>query len=181
MIDREALEDAVYEIYEDTGVGMDELQMMPLEKLKWMLERAQGKWTIPPVPSSDPKNRAPRAPRERKPIPQKLLAEYQVRNGNLYWVEQWKHPLSDGTWKDVEYSKQCYDRVTFEGRRLSVPIVIHYLTTGEWVKRVPSATTKPHKAVVWHEGKAKHLGYFATAEERDAAVFAWKLGLHKNS
>jgi hypothetical protein len=84
--------------------------------------------------------------------------------------------VSNDAGHDVrEYVQQCGERVLFEGRTRSASIVAHYLTAGEWVKRIP----KPRRirAVVRDGARVVHLGYFATVAERDAAVFAHKLGI----
>jgi hypothetical protein len=72
------------------------------------------------------------------------------------------------------------ERVRFAGRVYRVSHLIHYFQTGDWIKRVTKAERLPrYRARVRTPNGLVHLGYFATEGERDAAVFAHKLGLGK--
>lgn len=106
---------------------------------------------------------------------EKTGRSFEVIKGRLVTVEHWR-TVNCIPPQLQDYVIPCGKRVMFEGRCLSSSIVAHYLTTGEWVRRVP----KPERfrAVVRDGKRTKHLGYFATVEERDAAVFAWKLGIY---
>ena len=80
--------------------------------------------------------------------------------------------------REVEHFTPCGGRVRFGGRIYSAAVVSHYLQTGEIVDRVPRAkTAQRFKAQVREGARVRHLGYFASEEERDAAVFAYKLGI----
>jgi hypothetical protein len=164
MLNRQALEDAVYAAYPD--LEMSDIERLPSEKLDYMLGVRQGRWKLPRSKKA--------AETEAKTIWQKVGERYEVRGGMLVHVESWR--VSNDAGHDVrEYVQQCGERVLFEGRTRSASIVAHYLTTGEWVKRIP----KPRRirAVVRDGARVVHLGYFATVEERDAAIFAHKLGI----
>ena len=83
--------------------------------------------------------------------------------------------------REVEHFTPCGGRVRFGGRVYSAAVVAHYLRTGEIVERVPRAKVAPRfKAQVREGARVRHLGYFATVEERDAAVFAYRLGIFPN-
>ena len=80
--------------------------------------------------------------------------------------------------REVEHLTPCGDRVRFDGRTYRAAVVAHYLKTGELVHRAPRAAKPPrYKAQVRDGARVVHLGYFATVEERDAAVFAYRLGI----
>ena len=83
--------------------------------------------------------------------------------------------------REVEHLIPCGDRVRFDGRTYRAAVVAHYLKTGELVHRAPRAAKPPrYKAQVRDGARVVHLGYFATVEERDAAVFAYRLGIFPN-
>lgn len=166
--ERETLEDKVYDLYPQ--LDMTEIQRMTDEQLSKMVERANGKTQGKPNKPGKPA----KPPKLPKPLTQRwsrLSVDYQIRNGELVQVETWRK----GT--DMrEKIKPCGNRVTYEGERLSAVILKHYLMTGQWVKRVPKSTKK-HKAVVSANGKSLHLGYFATVEEKELAIFQYKMGI----
>lgn len=164
---REALEDKVY--YLHTELDMTDIQRMTDEQLTNL------------VNLSRPNNRSmgdqPKQVKEPKLARvtiakwQKVSAAYEVRDGRLCMVEQWR---KNGIVS--EKVEPCKTRVTYEGKQVSASILMHYLLTGEWIKRI-SKPGKPFKAVVYANGKTMHLGYFATLAEKDAAIFAFKLGI----
>ena len=164
---REALEDKVYDLHAELDMTdiqrMSDVQLMELINL-----------TRPNMRSlSDQSNLAKRAKpvRAAKPQWQKVSAAYEVRDGQLCMIEQWR---KNGIIS--EKIEPCKPRVTYDGKQVSASILMHYLNTGEWIKRV-TKPAKPFKAVVYTNGKTAHLGYFATLEQRDAAIFAFKLGI----
>jgi hypothetical protein len=162
MLNRQALEDAVYSAYPD--LEMSDIERLPSEKLDYMLGVRQGRWKLPRAKKSA----------EDKTTWHKTSERFEVRNGSLVHIESWR--VSNDAGHDLrEYVQQCGERIIFEGRIRSSSIVAHYLTTGQWVKRIP----KPRRvrAVVRNGARVVHLGYFATVAERDAAVFAYKLGI----
>lgn len=162
--EREALEDKVYDLFPD--LDMPEIQRMTDEQLNTMVQRANGK-------NQDKPNKPSKHPKLPKPLTQRwsrLSIEYQIRNGELVQVETWRMGLTER-----EKIKPCGQRVTYEGEQMSAAILKHYLMTGEWVKRVPKP--KKVKAILSVNGKTIYLGSFATLEERDAAIFQYKLGI----
>ena len=162
MQNRQALEDAVYDSYPD--IDMSQIERMPIEKLEWLINLTNGKCKTPGV----------RQPKPEIPKWQKMSAGYEVRDGQLMFVEKWRilRPF-DETWR--EYVNLCSGRVFYEGRTVSSSILKYYLTTGEWVKRIPKPAK--HRAIVRIGKKVIHLGYFATLEQKEAAIFAFKLGI----
>lgn len=157
---RHELEDAVWERIKDR---MPTLDFSDIEQ--WSDERLRS--------YLDPDKRII-APRPITVVRRYRLmnSDYLERQGKLVRVEQW----SDGTHIEVRETVVKTQRVRWRGRTVSQSIVLHYLRTGELVERVPKPIgLKPYRAVVWLNGKPKHLGYFATKEERDAAIVNAKL------
>lgn len=168
MRNRQALEDAVFDLYSD--LEMREIERMPDDKLEWLLELKQGKSTIP-----RPKDAPPKKPRD-KPAAfwEKQSAAYEVREGALVHVEKW-HISNEAGQTVREYVHQCGERVWYEGRSVAASILRHFLITGQWVKRVPKP--KRYRASVRDGAQVLHLGYFASQSEREAAIFAYRLGI----
>lgn len=67
------------------------------------------------------------------------------------------------------------DRVRFGGLIFRASHIRHYLTTGQWIHRVPKAKKTRYRAQIRINDKVLHLGYFDSALERDAAVLSFKL------
>lgn len=158
---RETLEDKVYDLYPELDMTdiqrMTDNQLMEMVNLKMAFRNDQPK-PVKPV----------------KPIAAKWLKVYsgfEVRDDQLVLVETWR---KNGI--DHEKIEPCKNRVTYKGKQVSASILKHYLLTGEWIKRV-AKPSKPFKAVVYSNGKALHLGYFATMEQKESAIFAFKLGI----
>ena len=173
MRNREALEDAVYAAFPD--LGMDDIEQMETDKLEWMLEVRQGK-RKDPAALTEKKQGRPRK-RPSSVVWEKTGAGYEVRDGALVHVEHWRTSNEAGEMVR-EYVTVCGERVSYEGRIVSASILRHFLTTGEWVKRVPAPVR--YRARLRTPEGLLHLGYFATQEERDAAIFAYRLGIFPN-
>jgi hypothetical protein len=76
----------------------------------------------------------------------------------------------------VEHLTPCGSRVRWQGRTYYSSVLIHWLTTGEQVARAPrQPKPKRYKAQVRLGQVVKHLGYFATPEERDGAILMFRL------
>ena len=145
----------------------------------------------PPV-EREPVKREPRKPREsKKPappviIPPRTIGEaFALVDGRLMRrrVARVEVVQRDGErfTREVEHFAPCGGRVRFGGRVYSAAVVLHYLQTGELVERVPRAKVAPrYRARVRTPDGLLHLGYFATVEERDAAIFAYRLGIFPN-
>jgi hypothetical protein len=91
---------------------------------------------------------------------------YYVKDGIL-WM---KREARDKVGKAHVQNTRAPQRIAWEGRIVSAASLMRYLLTGSWNKPV-----KAYRAVVWDGLKTRHLGYFATREERDATVLMWKL------
>ena len=161
---REALEDKIYDLYSELDMGdiqrMSDAQLTNLIDLKMALRNGQ------PKPAREPK--------PVKPKWSKVSAAHEVRNGQLCMVEKWPIASAFGS-TTQERLTVCGVRTMYDGRMVASSLLMHYLNTGEWVKRI----SKPakHRAIVRDGKKVMHLGYFATLEQKDAAIFAFKLGI----
>lgn len=166
MLNRTALEDAVFNLYPD--LDMSDIERMPSDKLEWMIDIKRQRRDKP----------RPEKPHKKPPaVWEKTGTGYEVREGVLVHVEKWR--ISNEAGETVrEYVQHCGERVYYDGRMVSASILRHFLTTGQWVRRVPKP--RRFRAVVRDGRRVVHLGYFATAEEREAAIFAYKLGIFPN-
>ena len=80
--------------------------------------------------------------------------------------------------RELEHLTPCGARARFDGRIYPAAILAHYLTTGELLPRVPrAAAPQRYRAMIRVAGKLVHLGYFPSPEERDTAIFAYRLGI----
>lgn len=168
MLNRTALEDAVFNTYPD--IEMHEIERMPDDKLEWLLQIKR------PLTKDAPFKRAPGRPRkEPATLWDKTNAGYELRDGALVHVETWR--ISNAAGETVrEYVQHCGERVWYDGRMVSSSILRHFLQTGQWVKRLPKP--KRYRAVIRTGRTVEHIGYFASRAERDAAVFAYRLGIN---
>jgi hypothetical protein len=169
---REQLEDAVFN---RTGADMDLVQMMSDAQLCDMLGLSTPATTATTATTATPAPRPPKpsAQRVAKPAPPVLLdSELIDHNGHLCRRLTYSHGPA--------CIVRTGERVQFEGRTVSAALVLHYLRTGERVSRLPRET-KPHRAVIRHNGRVLHLGRFASKAEavaaRDAARLRVSLGL----
>jgi hypothetical protein len=140
----------------------------------------------PPVEQRQPKPRKPKA--SKKPAPPEhvkprtigeafALVDGELMRRRVALVEVVQRGGERFT-RQTEKLFLCGDRVRFGDRVYLSSIVAHYLTTGELLDRAPREP-KPtrYKAQARDGARVVHLGYFATVEERDAAVFAYRLGI----
>lgn len=184
-VNREALENAVYDAFPDLDMG--DIERMDTDQLERLIELTRPKPAKP-----EPVNRKLRKPREsKKPAPPVIipprtigeafaLVDDQLMRRVVVRVEvvqrdnvRYSH--------EVEHLTPCGDRVRFDGRTYRAAVVAHYLKTGELVNRAPRAAKPPrYRARVRTPGGLVHLGYFASVAERDAAVFAYRLGIYPN-
>ncbi len=156
-MNREELEDAVYEM---TGQDMDLIESLTDAELREILR---------------PRESVKQKPRVKKAAIVKPVEtcsiEYVEHEGALHKIERYTFRPS--------VRVACGDRVQFEGRTVSASIVLHWLRTGEIVKRVPRV--RKIKAAIRHNGRVIHLGRFETREAvqaaKDAAKFRLSLGL----
>lgn len=120
--------------------------------------------------------------RERKPYtPPIRYGEKQFKlEGDVLMqrrtAQQWS--VKHGCYVDAsEPWRVAPARVTHPDRgRVRASIVKHWLQTGEWVERLPveRKEVKPFRAQIRVNGERVSLGYYATREERDAAVRFFK-------
>jgi hypothetical protein len=162
---RTELEDLVWELpsIKASGVDFDFIEGMTDTELRDLLKPAKPE----PVEIEKPEEPA-KVARIRFPAPRCVAFEYVERDGRLKRLETWEHQNAGGTWTDT-IEVVCGGRVTFEGRVVSASLVLHWLRTGELVKRAPRANAKPFRASIRVSGRVVHLGYFATIAECDAA------------
>lgn len=156
-MNREEMEDAVYEM---TGQDMDLIESLTDAELLEILRPREAAKQKPQV-----KNVAIVKPVET------CSTEYVEHEGALHKIERYTFRPS--------IRVACGDRVQFEGRTVSASIVLHWLRTGEMVKRVPRV--KKIKAAIRVGGRVVHLGRFDSREAveaaKDAAKFRISLGL----
>lgn len=171
---RIALEDAVFDAF--PTIDMDVIESMTDQDLRELLAKDE-----PAKPEQ------PIEPRQQfyKPVvakvePQTLDEAFAVSNGRLMRRIVTRHTLGQFASETVHLAPTG-DRVRFAGRLYRSSHLLHWLQTGQWVTRMSRAKAAPRfKAQVRIGAKVLHLGYFASKEERDAAVFAYKLGIFPN-
>lgn len=159
--ERLKLEDAVCDKY---GLDVSEVEHLSDAELAALLKGQK----------EEPEKQEKPAPITRrrtiKEAPRRESWQYVEHGGKLCRLEHW----SDGG----EYRVQCGERVRFEGRTVSAAVVLHWVRTGEWVKRAPRAS-KTVQAAIRIDGRVMHLGRFATIEEAQAAKDAARALLGK--
>ena len=129
-------------------------------------------------PEREPVKRSrERAPRVKRIESIKTGEKFIEKGGKLYRRETWASADLSGNEAERFLDIPCGQRVRWEGRLVSASIVLHWLRTGDVVKRLPRDDAKPYRARIRSGGRLVHLGYFATEAERDAAIFSFKLGL----
>lgn len=106
---------------------------------------------------------------EHKTKPVMTGFEFVEHEGALHRIETWRNGSIH-----QRVRVRCGATVRFQERTVSASIVLHWLRTGDLVARVPRER-KTWQAAVRVDGRVKHLGRFATKEERDAAVLTYRL------
>ncbi len=175
-MDRQELEDVVWELpsIQQSGIDFDVIESMTDAELHELLNPTK------PAPVAIEKPAKPaRVAKTQLPAPRCTGFEYIERGSRLIRRETWEHWNDAGSWTTVE-NVTCGNRVQWNGRTVSASIVLHWLRTGETVKRVPRVAAKRFRGVVRVGETVKHVGYFSTAEERDRAVMMAKLGIYPN-
>jgi hypothetical protein len=184
-VNREALENAVYDAFPDLDMG--DIERMDTDQLERLIELTRPKPAKPePVKPSPPKVRESKKPAPPVVIAPRTIGEaFALVDGQLTrrTVARVEVVQRDGErfTREVEQLTPCGDRVRFGGRTYRAAVVTHYLKTGELVNRAPRAAKPPrYRARVRTPGGLVHLGYFGSVEEREAAIFAYKLGIFPN-
>ena len=167
----------------------NQLEQLTDEQLREILGDAAPPAVVAPVEPAPRKERKKRESRKPAPpvavVPRTIGEAFALVDGRLMRrrVARVEVVQRDGErfTREVEHFAPCGGRVRFGGRVYSAAVVLHYLQTGELVERVPRAKVAPrYRARVRDGARVVHLGYFATVEERDAAVFAYRLGISPN-
>jgi hypothetical protein len=107
--------------------------------------------------------------------PELINSTFVEVDGKLKRRELWTMYKSNNEPFEFERFIPCAYQVKWNGRTVSASIVLHWVRTGELVKRTPRANLKPFRAVVRVGATVKHLGYFATEAERAGAIFMHQL------
>jgi hypothetical protein len=156
-------EDMIERLYSKTNLDFDMIEGFTDAQLREMLG-LNAESVKPAKPA--------RNVREVEPIVKPVMTgfEFVEHDGALYRVETWQHGSIE-----QRVRLRCGTTVRFQDRAVSASIVLHWLRTGDLVKRVPRER-KTWQAAIRVDGKVKHLGRFATREERDAAVLMYRLG-----
>jgi hypothetical protein len=120
----------------------------------------------------------PGRPRKPKTNPPRMIAESYIEvDGRLKRRQVWR----DHTGREDITIAPCGDQVWWQGRRKASQLVVHWLRTGEMLDRLPREKAgKRFRAVARINGRVKHIGYYATAEERDTALALAKMGILGN-
>lgn len=170
-MNRTELEEAVWQLprVQESGIDFAELESMTDSELLALLGHKK-----PPK-----KEKPKREPVKRYPAPRCVSFDFAEREGRLVRLEKWQHWGAGGSWFST-VTAPVGKRVQWQGRTVSASLVLHWVRTGETVKRAPREAVKPFRALVRVAGKLRHVGYFATEAERAEAVALAKLGIFPN-
>jgi hypothetical protein len=152
-------EDMIERVYAKTELDFDQIEALSDEQLRELL----GLNAEPVKPKKPPRIESPQI----KPL--MIGYDFTEHEGALYRLETWR--TGDA---EQQFRVRCANTVKFEGRSVSASIVLHWLRTGELVRRVPRER-KTWQAAIRENGKVKHIGRFTTKEQRDAAVLMYRL------
>lgn len=170
---REQLEDAVFDAY--PSLDMDVIESLTTEELHHLLSKGEPK-AVEPEPVKEPKQPIGKAKIERIE-PEALEDAFTVANGRLMRRLIVRQTIDQFSSESVQL-EPVGERVRFAGRIYRVSHLLHWFKTGEWIKRVSKVQkAKRYKAQARVGARVLHLGYFASQSERDAAVFAYRLGI----
>lgn len=105
---------------------------------------------------------------------------FEVIDGKLYRVEYW---TKGGVFNIATNERRppilCGKRVTYKGESRTTALVIHEILTGERLDRQPRERVvhKRYQARTTIDGIQRHLGCYATPEERDEVQAMAKIGI----
>jgi hypothetical protein len=177
-------------IHIDKYADPNELELLPIEELQRMALALEGE------PEDKPARIAKHEPvqvkafqKPAKPVliePNSIEEAYTLVNNQLMkrvcTLVEFFHLDGSKYTRQLERLVPCGDRVRFKDVTYSAKVVAHYLRTGEQVHRAPRARKDTrYRARVRVGTTLVHLGYFDTVGERDAAVFAYRLGVNPKS
>lgn len=171
MQSHDELVELVFNLPHFAEIDFDTIDTMPDTKLREILNIPEPIAQVTPIR----KNKRGRLPKIKIRKPEMVDCVFIEKNGQLHKRETWRRYFVDSRWSDDTFDIPCGARVMWEGRTVSAGLVLHWLRTGEKLIRL-GKERRPYRARVRGEGGALvHLGYFATAEERDSAVLSFKL------
>jgi hypothetical protein len=151
-----------------------ELEQLPAAQLRHLLHGdSVGE---PAKPEPKPVQRIDKPLIERV-TPATLADAFVVKNGRLMRREVVRRTVAGFMGESVQFAP-VGERVRFEGVIYRTSHLLHWLTTGEWVTRLPRAKATRYRGRVRVGGRVVHLGYFATEAERAEAVALAKLGIY---
>jgi hypothetical protein len=170
-MNREQLEDAVSDAY--PTVDMSVIESFSDEELRHLLVKDEPVKQVKPEPVKEQVIK----PKVERVEGLTVDEAFAVVNGRLMRRVVMRHTVGQFASETV-HLEPIGERVRFAGRVYRVSHLMHYFKTGEWVKRVAKVKSSPrYRARVRTSSGLLHLGYFATEAERDAAIFAYRLGL----
>lgn len=181
QLDHLRLVSRVLSLDEFADASADELESLPDAELLALLDEPVPA-EVPDAPVKIRKPRMRKTVRREKGLP--LDESFAVIDGVLmrrivFAIERFEgERLIDE--RRVESLEQCGERVTWDGRIYYSSVIAHRLITGEWVARAPRVKQDKrmrYRARVRTPEGLVHLGYFDTVADRDAAVFAYKVGV----
>jgi hypothetical protein len=160
-------DDMIERLYAKTDLDFDQIESLTDAQMREMLGL-----TVEPVKPEKPVRDVREVALVVKPVMTGF--EFVEHEGALHRVETWMQGSIE-----QRVRVRCGATVRFQDRTVSASIVLHWLRTGELVKRVPRER-KAWQAAIREGAKVKHLGRFATREERDAAVLMYRLSKCNN-
>lgn len=170
-MNREQLEDAVFDAYPTADMAI--IESFSDDELRHLLAKDEPAKQAKPVRVKEQAIK----PKVERVEGLGLDESFAVSGGRLMRRVVMRHTVGQFASETV-HLEPIGERVRFAGRVYRVSHLMHYFKTGEWIKRVAKVKSSPrYRARVRTPSGLLHLGYFATVEERDAAVFAYRLGL----
>jgi len=171
MQTHDELVEAVFNLPRFAEYEFDIIDMMTDTKLREILGIPEPVAQVTPIR----KNKRGRTPKPQIKKPHRVDCSFIELNGRLLRRETWRRYSLDGQSVDDSFDIPCGARVVWEGRTVAAGVVLHWLRTGEKLAKL-GKQRKPYRGRVRDvNGALAHLGYFATAEARDAAVLMYKL------
>jgi hypothetical protein len=165
------LVEAVFNLPRFAEIDFDLIDAMPDSRLREILGIPEPVAQVLPIR----KNKRGRKPKPLIKKPHRVAVEFVERDGRLMRRETWRRYSLDGQSFDGSVCIPCGARVVWDGRTVAAGVVLHWLRTGEKLPRL-TKQRKPYRGRVrGADGALIHLGYFATAQERDAAVLTYRL------
>lgn len=170
-MNREQLEDAVFDAYPTADMSI--IESFSDDELRHLLAKDEPAKQAKPVRVKEQAIK----PKVERVEGLTLDEAFAVSGGRLMRRVVMRHTVGQFASETV-HLEPIGERVRFAGRVYRVSHLMHYFKTGEWIKRVVKVKSPPrYRARVRTSSGLLHLGYFATEAERDAAIFAYRLGL----